>query len=111
MPRFVYTARDQSGNLTNGTLDADSDSRAAAYLREQGLWITDLRVQSGTRREVPTATVPSTLPAARPVPRDQSFGKRLRSPVSLKDLSLFYRQLYTLLNSGVALYQSLEMLS
>jgi type IV pilus assembly protein PilC len=100
MPVFQYTARDSSGNLSSGSVEADTNSRAVASLREQGLWVTDLRVSGSVRRETPAG---STV--------DKSLSKRLRSPVSLKDLSLLYRQLHTLLNSGVPLYQSLDMLS
>jgi type IV pilus assembly protein PilC len=100
MPVYLYTAKDRLGNQTKGTLEAETDTRAAALLREQGLWVTEIRSTGGR----PAA--PSSLPR-----RDTSLAKRLRSPVSLKDLSLFYRQLYTLLNSGVAFYQSMDMLS
>jgi type IV pilus assembly protein PilC len=98
MPTFVYTARDQSGNQTTGTVEADTDSRAVSDLRDRGLWVTDIK--SGGR--------PAGGYAA-PV-QDKSVLKSMWSPVSLKDLSLFYRQLHTLLNSGTALYGSLEML-
>jgi type II secretory pathway component PulF len=108
MPVFVYTARDGAGNQTTGTVEADSDSRAVANLREQGLWVTNLRAQPGGPRVVETPGGTAAVPLPR---RDTSVVKRLRSPVSYKDLSLFYRQLTTLINSGVALYQSLEMLS
>ena len=45
------------------------------------------------------------------VRRMRSKAKAMFSPVSLKDLSLFYRQLYTLLNAGSGVYNALEMLS
>lgn len=98
MPVYTYTARDQSGNATTGSVEAETDSSAVARLREQGLWVTDLR-ETGRRLNGPVAR------------REDSLGQRLKSPVSPKDLSLYYRQLYTLLNSGVAIFQSLEMLS
>jgi type IV pilus assembly protein PilC len=105
MPVYTYTARDQSGNTTNGTVEAISDSLAAAHLRDQGLWVTELRAAGGARAggvERRPATVPG---------QERGLSKQILSPVSLKDQSLFYRQLYTLLNSGVALYQAFEMLS
>lgn len=94
MPVWAYTARDQRGNTTTGTVEAPSDSRAAAELREKGLWVTDLRA------------------AGRPAPArvEKSVAKQVWSPVSLKDLSLFYRQLYTLLNSGMGIFQAFESL-
>lgn len=98
MPLYYYTAKDQSGNQSTGSVEADTDTRAVSHLREQGLWVTDLKVGGAAR----TA-------GSRMRPED-SLGQRLKSPVSPKDLSLFYRQLHTLLNSGVALYQALEML-
>lgn len=97
MPVFTYTARDQSGNQTQGTLEADSNQRAAALLRERGLWVTDLR---------PSGRSPG---AARP--EAGSTLKQLFNPVPLKDLALFYRQLHTMIQSGMALYHSLELLS
>ncbi|HEU4751608.1 MAG TPA: type II secretion system F family protein, partial [Armatimonadota bacterium] len=102
MPVFVYTARDRSGNQTTGMVEADSNSVAVAQLREQGLWVTDLRQRGRQTREQPSGA---------PVPGvERSVAKRIASPVSLKDLALFYRQLHTLLNSGMALFQSLELL-
>jgi len=98
MPLYYYTAKDQSGNQSTGSVEADTDTRAVSHLREQGLWVTDLKVGGAAR---------TAGPRMRP---EDSLGQRLKSPVSPKDLSLFYRQLHTLLNSGVALYQSLEML-
>lgn len=100
MPLYYYTARDQRGNQTTGSLEAETDSRAVSHLREQGLWVTDLKVGGAAVRTQGYA-----------IRKEDSLGQRLKSPVSPKDLSLFYRQLYTLLNSGVALYQALEMLS
>lgn len=100
MPLYYYTAKDQRGNQSTGSVEAETDSRAVSHLREQGLWVTDLKVGGGSVR-------PAAGPRVRP---EDSLGQRLKSPVSAKDLSLFYRQLYTLLNSGVALFQALEML-
>jgi type IV pilus assembly protein PilC len=41
----------------------------------------------------------------------RSFVRRLRSPVPVRDLAIFYRQLHTMLNAGMGLFQSLEMLA
>jgi type IV pilus assembly protein PilC len=102
MPVFTYTARNQSGQMLTGTLEAESDSRAAARLREQGLWVTEIRT-AGRRAEGPG-------PAALPAGAETSPWLQMRPPVSLKDLALFYRQLHTLLNAGLPLYSSLETL-
>jgi len=105
MPTFTYTARDRSGNLNNGTLEADTSSSAARLLREQGLWVTELKPIGGAREQPRTAAAPAG-------PRvERGVGKRLVNPVSLKDLSLFYRQLYTMLHSGMGIFHALEALS
>ena len=109
MPVFQYTARDQSGNVTTGYVEADNNSSAVARLRESGLWVTDLRSHGG-RKEAPRPT-PQAAPAPTAAPRvEGGMAKKMFSPVPLKDLSLFYRQLYTLLNSGIGMYQAFEML-
>ncbi|MBM3459418.1 MAG: type II secretion system F family protein [Armatimonadetes bacterium] len=102
MPVFSYTARDQRGVVTQGTVDAESNQGAVAQLREQGLWVTDLRVGGARARPGEAAPVPQT---------DASLGRRLFSPVSPAVLALFYRQLHALLNSGVGMYSALEILS
>lgn len=104
MPIFHYTARDRSGNVTSGYVEADSDSSAVARLQDSGLWVTDLRSPTGR----PATQQGQSAPAAPSLA--SGTGKKLFSPVPLKDLSLFYRQLYTLLNSGIGMYQAFEML-
>ena len=104
MPVFTYTARNQSGQMLTGTLEAETDARAAAHLREQGLWVTEIR-NSGRGRTERLPGAPAHPPGAETSPWLQ-----VRPPVSLKDLSLFYRQLHTLLNAGLPLYSSLETL-
>ncbi len=103
MPVYTYTARDRGGNVTSGNLEADTDSSAAAALRAQGLWITDLKQQRGGGGG-PAPITPTRR-------QEHTLMQRLFPPVSLKDLSLFYRQLHTLINSGMPLYGALETLS
>lgn len=97
MPVFTYVARDRAGQQLSGTVSADSDTLAAAQLREQGLWVTDLKSAAATGEIRPRA--------------DRSAVRRIASPVRKIELANFYRQLHTLLNSGISLYNSLELLS
>jgi type IV pilus assembly protein PilC len=99
MPTFTYTAKDRTGANASGTIEAETNSVAVSLLREQGLWVTDIK--AGAVRQVPASGPPV----------ERSTAKSMFSPVSLKDLSIFYRQLYTLLNAGSGLYNALEMLS
>ncbi len=102
MPVYTYTARDQRGTVSRGSLEAESNQNAVAQLREQGLWVTDLRVGGTRARPEGSGGVPA---------RDTSVAKRIVSGVSPLDASMFYRQLATLLHSGVGIFNALEMLS
>src|SRR5436305_13294953 len=98
MPTYQYTARDQQGKSQSGVLEAESNSVAAAQLREQGLWVTGLRAVGAARDEKPEARA-----GARPL-------DPVWSGVSLKELPLFFRQFATLINAGMPLFQSLSTL-
>ncbi|MFN3652915.1 MAG: type II secretion system F family protein [Armatimonadota bacterium] len=100
MPVYTYTAKDSRGNVQQGEVEAVSDSQAVAQLREQGLWTTNLKRRGGGGR----------AEGERGEKQETSLFMKLFPPVSSKDLSLFYRQLYTMLNSGMPLYGSLETL-
>ena len=42
MPNFDYTAVDQSGQETSGTVSANSEAEAQAQLRSQGFYLKSL---------------------------------------------------------------------
>jgi type IV pilus assembly protein PilC len=49
MPAFEYTGRDAVGHIVRGVLEAADGTRARVRLREDGLFITSLRPQTGWR--------------------------------------------------------------
>jgi type II secretory pathway component PulF len=100
MPLYRYTARDRAGQLTSGELEAETNQRAVARLREMGLWVTALNpIGGGAARE------------RRP---QRSFAEEfvypIKSFVSEKDKALFYRQLHAMVAAGMPLYQALTSL-
>src|SRR5262245_5970932 len=100
MPTFQYTARDRAGQVTSGPVDAETDTRAAAQLREMGLWVTNLRSVGAPgveRRPQGSAAGGAAAKVVYPI----------WSGVSAKDRSLMYRQLYTMVAAGMTLYQAL----
>src|SRR5437763_13845837 len=101
MPTYNYTARDRSGQTTRGQLDADSNSAAAAQLRERGLWVTDLRTGGGAR-SAPRGERPSFA---------TEFVYPLHSGVNEKEKSLFYRQIHSMVAAGMPLYQAITTLA
>ncbi|HET9123108.1 MAG TPA: type II secretion system F family protein [Acidiferrobacteraceae bacterium] len=91
MPAFQYRGRNGRGEAVHGQLDAATADALADQLLNSGVTPIDIRVASAT------TDVWATL-------RAQLSG----SPVSLEDLALFCRQMYTLARSGVPLMQALR---
>ncbi len=109
MPTFQYTARDQSGQIQNGTLEAASDSAAAADLRGMGLWPTSIRATRSV--SAPAApSMPAVAGARRPAGRStfaETFIYPIWTGVSTKDLALMFRQFATMIGAGIPMYKSL----
>lgn len=98
MPRFHYTAIDQSGHQRDGVLDAPTTEQAVAQVKQTGLFPTCVAPEEPEGR-------PAPVPARRgrgPV----VFGR----PVSARGLGEFTRQLGTLVQAGLPLLRSLQVL-
>ncbi|MGH2689235.1 MAG: type II secretion system F family protein [Actinomycetota bacterium] len=89
---YTYQVRDRGGQLQTGSVEADSQAAAASRLRQQGLipLAIEKKATKGVRREVKTP-----------------FGKK----VKLKDLAIFSRQFSTMIDSGLSLLRSLNILA
>jgi len=101
MPHFSYTAVDSTGSQTTGTIEAEDAASASAQIKEQGLFPTTV---SETAAPVEIAT------EAPVVKKKASFslgGGRVKSKV----LTVFTRQLATLIDAGLPLLRSLKTLS
>lgn len=79
---FLWEGKDKKGKLIKGEMKATSDSFVNATLRRQGISVTKLKKQS-------------------------SFASK--GSVSEKDITLFTRQLATMMKSGVPLLQSFDI--
>lgn len=93
MKTWAYSARDASGKVVKGKLDAPTESAVVARLRTMGIAPISIDESSATglQREI-------TLPG---------FEKR----VKLKDLAVASRQMATMLASGLSLLRTLTILS
>jgi type IV pilus assembly protein PilC len=90
MPTFVVQARDSKGNPKKQKIVASSAAEARTTLREQGLFVQELREDKG------------------------GFNIDLQdmfTSVSVKDKAVFSRQFAVLINAGVALVRGLGVLS
>ncbi len=100
MPAYTYKAKDSAGNTVTGSMEEASERAAAASLRDKGLLPMDIR-------EMHAATRPAQAPEA-----GSAFARYLIYPiwtgVNLRALSIFFRQLATLLAAGMLLSEALR---
>jgi type IV pilus assembly protein PilC len=108
MPTFAYSAIEAStGKEKKGTLDSASVESATAALKAQGLIPTGVS-ESGAKpakKEPPKAAPAAAAPAKKK--GGMSFGR----VVSIANLTVFTRQLSTLVNAGMPIMRSLETLA
>ncbi len=95
MPTYVVKARDSKGNPKKQKITASSPSEARTTLREQGLFVQELKESQGFD--------PNNI--------DFSSVSTALTSVTVKDKAIFSRQFAVLINAGVALVRSLGVLS
>ncbi|MBN1793861.1 MAG: type II secretion system F family protein [Candidatus Omnitrophica bacterium] len=95
MPRYIYTTRDKTGQTQKGSLDAINKDEAITMLQAKGLTVTFIKVDEGKSWSLKFLFMRS----------------RMHKRIKLDDLILFGRQLSTLLESGVTLLRSLDIIA
>jgi type IV pilus assembly protein PilC len=115
MPRFTYVALDSRGEESTGLVEAASTNEAIGQLRQAGFFPTNVYEEGRGGKPAAKANKRAAKAAieASP-PRDK--GKRgivlfQRKKVKPKILMIFTRQLATLIDSGLPLLRSLNVLS
>ena len=90
---YLYKVRDKQGKVLEGTLEADSTTLVANKLRQMGYvpLAIDKKAGGALKKDM-------TIPG---------FGNK----VKLKDLAVFNRQFATMINSGLSLLRSLNILA
>ncbi|MDX8382772.1 MAG: type II secretion system F family protein [Ghiorsea sp.] len=86
MPAFIYTAKDRQGNEKKGEVEAANKDVATAILRRQGFSAVKTKKK----------------------PFEIKIGGDPK--ISEKDISIFFRQLSTMINAGLPLVQCFELL-
>ena len=90
MPQmFAYKARNLSGRIMTGKVEADSQGAAVARLREKNFFVVDIKPQRTSEINL-----------------DKLFGFKLKT----KDMALFCRQFSTMSEAGIPLLQCLNIL-
>ena len=90
MPVFSYRGRARGGRMVTGQMEASTPQALAAQLREQRIMATSVREKpEPLRLKIP------------------GFGGKVKD----KDLTVFTRQIATMIDAGLPLVQSLEVLA
>lgn len=112
MARFNYVALDARGQESTGLVEATSSSAAIAQLRQSGFFPTSVIEEAITGRDGKEARARATAAAARTTKRaKKSIVLFQRRKVKSKILMIFTRQLATLIDSGLPLLRSLNVLA
>jgi len=96
MPKFSYTAVDSTGKQVSGTLDASSQEAATEQLRSKGWY--------------PTSITQLVAKSAQPQKMQKGFSLFGEKKVNAKTLTIFTRQLATLIDAGLPLLKGLQTL-
>ena len=110
MPTFTYKARDNRGELKESSILAESAENAKAQLKQEGLWVVDLRQidkeqrteDRGQRTEVKEQKSQSKFL--------EDFLTKYQ-PITLKDMVIFSRQFASMVEAGVAMLRALTVLT
>jgi len=95
MPTYLYRARDKSGKLLEGRIEAQSEQEVVATLRRGGVFITSLEEEKAAKSSLQ---------------REIHLGGGSRK-VELQDLAVFARGISTMLEAGVPLLQALRSMA
>ena len=99
MPKFFYLARDKSGRKITGTEDASNQEELTLRLQAKELFIINILPESKDTQNI--------------LHKETSLikHKRRHYGVTSEDLTLFCRQLATMLGAGVTILKSLDIIS
>ncbi len=104
MPKYQYTALDHKGDQKTGSLEANSEAEAMEAIRAHGLYPTQIvEAGKGKIQEAPGAKKKGKAAVA----KKGKAGAKIKT----KALMIFTRQLATLIDAGLPLLQSLNVLA
>ena len=89
MKRFIYKAKDKSGQIVTGEVEASSDQVAAKLVRSKGLIVISLKI----KREFGLNLI-----------------RKFKDRITFADVSTFTRQLATMVNAGLPITEALVIL-
>ncbi len=99
MSKFLYTVKNINGQTISDVADAVDQEFLIEHLQRQGYFILSIKPQN------------ESVPEAPKIQKNKNERKFTHNRVRLDDLLIFARQLATMLDSGVSLMRSLDVIS
>ncbi len=101
MPTFLYSAIDATGAKKSGKIEASSPDEANAKLSQMGLMVANMAAEGAK---------PAKGGAAGGAAKKAGGGLKFGRVISQENLAIFTRQVATLLQAGLPLLRSLEVM-
>lgn len=111
MPKFQYTALDQNGIAKTGVLEAPGKIEALDAIKGMGLYPTEIEEAGKNARTSPAKEKAQKTGSGKGKPKKSTKKGKAGAKVRSKELTIFTRQLATLIDAGLPLLQSLNVLS
>lgn len=108
MANFRYKARTNQGELTQGVIEAQDSRGAADAIMKQGLIPVDISKTERNARNLNSDAKRAALPAS---PWQKKLMATFQPRVSLDELIIFCRQMYSLTHAGIPILRAIEGLS
>lgn len=89
MAKYKYTATDRNGKEKKGIVEASDEQQAINKLKADGVMVTDIHETKSLD--------------------DASWNITIGNPVKKKDITIFCKQFYSILNAGVTVIEGLRM--
>jgi type IV pilus assembly protein PilC len=99
---FKYRARTESGQINNGTREADSESEAISWIREQG-W-SPIMIEAGPSAASMLAGINSERASFLNI-------SLFKQKITMKDKNIVFKQMSTMVNSGITVAATLDLLA
>lgn len=91
MPKYKYSATDKNGKENKGVVEAANEQQAINKVKADGMMVTDIREYKSIS--------------------DANWNITIGNPVKKKDITVFCKQFYSILNAGVTVIDGLRMVS
>ena len=110
MPRFEYKAIDSNGKEVTSFIEAANTQEAISRIKEKGYYVLNLEKTETETYEVAPVEEKSSPPKRRGLNKEITIPFLGIGTVKAQDLAVFTRQLATMINAGLPLVRSLNVL-